>query len=287
MANNQVVKKDINKVSVKELVLTFPKKQFIASGGTEEDFVREAGFALQVIDKTPYLLKCDRKSLVNAIANVAMTGLSLNPELRLGYLIPRKGKVYFQSSYMGKVELLIRSGMVKDIYAKLVYENDTFEVDGDIITGKPIHKANYFGDRGKVIGGYYVAKLVNGEVKWDTMPMRQILEAKKRSEAVKADKTSPWDTDEEEMMRKTIINWAFKFIPKSNISKSVLQAIESDSEYDRDMFDDWKKKQEAEAKDDFYSEEYSDYTEVKDNHVNVDEHPVSEEEAVKHPMEEN
>lgn len=258
----QVAKRDIDKVSIKELVLTFPKKQFIASGGSEEDFVREAGFALQVIDNNNYLAKCDRKSLVNAIANVAMTGLSLNPELRLGYLVPRKGKVYFQSSYMGKVDILVRSGMVKDIYAKLVYENDTFEVQGDIINGVPVHKANYFGDRGKVIGGYYVAKLVNGETKWDTMPMKQILDAKKRSEAVKAGKGSPWDTDEEEMMRKTIINWAFKFIPKSNISKSVLQAIEADSEFDRDVFDDWKKKHESETEDDFYAEEFSDYTEV-------------------------
>lgn len=262
-----VAKRNINEATIKELVLTFPKKQFIASGGSEEDFVREAGFALQTINNNSYLAKCDRQSIVNAIANVAMTGLSLNPELRLGYLVPRKGKVYFQSSYMGKIDLLIRSGMVKDIFAKLVYENDQFEVEGDIVDGRPVHKANHFGDRGKIVGGYYVAKLTNGEIKWDTMPVKKILETKKRSEAVKAGKGSPWDTDEEEMMRKTIINWAYKFIPKSNISNSVLQSLEVDSEVDREIYEDWKKKQDAEAKDDFYSEEYINYTEVKEDKV--------------------
>lgn len=271
---------DIRTAPIKDVVLRWPKKQFIASGGTEKDFIREAGFALQIIERNPYIAKCDRQSLVNAIANVAMTGLSLNPELRLGYLVPRKGKVYFQSSYMGKIDLLIRSGMVKDIYAKLVYEEDEFKVEGNIVDGIPVHKVNHFKqDRGKVVGGYYVAKLVNGEVKWDTMPVKKISEIKKRSEAVKAGKGSPWDTDEEEMMRKTIINWAFKFLPKANISKSVLEAMEADSEIDRDAFEDWKKRQESESEDDFYAEELSDYEEVKDNQEKG--------EPEKHPMQEN
>ena len=72
--------------------------------------------------------------LVEAIKNVSLTGLTLNPELRLGYLVPYKGKVKFQASYMGKVDILIRTGVVKDIYSDLVYANDEFSMTKGTIT---------------------------------------------------------------------------------------------------------------------------------------------------------
>lgn len=113
-------------MDIKTLILTQPKRQFLASGGTNEQFVKEAGFALQIIRNKPRLAEMDRQSIVDSIVNVALTGLTLNPELRLGYLIPRKGKLYFSSSYMGKREILLRSGMVKNIWVNLVFESDSF-----------------------------------------------------------------------------------------------------------------------------------------------------------------
>ena len=84
---------------------------------------------MQAMLNNPYLIDCARQypdHLVEAIKNVSLTGLTLNPELRLGYLVPYKGKVKFQASYMGKVDILIRTGVVKDIYSDLVYANDEF-----------------------------------------------------------------------------------------------------------------------------------------------------------------
>ena len=110
-----------------------PKKAFIAAGGTEQQFAREVNFAMQAMLNNPYLIDCARQypdHLVEAIKNVSLTGLTLNPELRLGYLVPYKGKVKFQASYMGKVDILIRTGVVKDIYSDLVYANDEFSKIG-------------------------------------------------------------------------------------------------------------------------------------------------------------
>lgn len=73
------------------------------------------------------------------------------------------------------------------------------------------------------------------------MPKARIEEIKSRSEAVKKGKQSPWDTDFEEMARKTIVNWAFKFLPKTGISDSMIKVLETESQLDDEMFEDWKR----------------------------------------------
>ena len=242
-----------------------PKKAFLASGGTEQQFAREVNFAMQAMLNNSYLIDCAKAypdHLIEAIKNVSLTGLSLNPELKLGYLVPYKGKVKFQASYMGKVDILIRTGVVKDIYADLVYTNDKF-----IMTkgtgGKLIHEPDVFAEnRGELMGGYYYAVLTSGAEKYDAMPKSRIEEIKSRSEAVKKGKQSPWDTDFDEMARKTVVNWAFKFLPKTGISDSMLKVLETESQLDDEMFDDWRKSQ-GHKKDDFDEEETPYAEEVK------------------------
>ena len=205
-----------------------PKKAFLAAGGTEQQFAREVNFAMQAMLNNTYLIDCAKAypdHLIEAIKNVSLTGLSLNPELKLGYLVPYKGKVKFQASYMGKVDILIRTGVVKDIYADLVYTNDKFSMT-------------------KGTGG----KLIE--------------EIKSRSEAVKKGKQSPWDTDFEEMARKTVVNWAFKFLPKTGISDSMIKVLEVESQLDDEMFEDWRKSQ-SQKPDDFDEEDTPYAEEVK------------------------
>jgi recombination protein RecT len=239
--------KNLATMDLKTLILTIPKKQFLASGGDEEQFNREAGFALQLFDQNPFLGKMDRLSIVYSIVNVALTGLTLNPELKLGYLVPRKGKLYFQSSYMGKREILFQAGIVKDIWVSLVHENDPFEYfDGDVREIK--HTPDPFlsvQERGEIIGGYWVAILQNNTRMMGTMSRERIEQIKARSEAVKAKKGSPWDTDPLEMMKKTIINAAFKDLPKLGISEHVLKAMKADSQVDDEDLKDFIEQQEA------------------------------------------
>ena len=87
--------------------------------------------------------------------------------------------------------------------------------------GKLTHEPDVFGERGDLMGGYYYAVLTSGAEKYDAMPKSRIEEIKSRSEAVKKGKQSPWDTDFEEMARKTIVNWAFKFLPKTGVNHKV------------------------------------------------------------------
>lgn len=232
------------KLTLKELVYGAPMGAFLKSSNQgEQDFYREAGYAFQIIQGNDTLMKCDRTSIVNSIVNVSRTGLTLNPELRLAYLIPYKGKCYFRSSYMGKKEILIRAGVVKDVWVNLVYAKDKFQVQ-EGTDRKILHEPNYFLERGTLVGGYWVAILQNGEKPFGVMTKDRIDEIRKRSEAVRAGKSSPWDTDLEDMSKKTILNNAFKYLPKTNISDSVMRVLDAESEYERQEFDEWKRKME-------------------------------------------
>ena len=235
-------------------ILTSPKKAFIASGGTEQQFAREINFAVQLLMNNEYLFDCAYKypdNFIEAIKNIALTGLTLNPELRLAYLVPYKGKVKFQSSYMGKVDILIRAGVAKWFEANLVYEKDEF-IPTKGTNPEIIHHPNYFAeDRGKLLGGYWMAILPNGQKAFDVMPKHRIDEIQAMSEAVKSGKQSPWDTNLEEMQRKTVLNWGFKFIPKTNISESLLKVIETESQFDNEVFEDWKQEQSKQKQDKF------------------------------------
>jgi recombination protein RecT len=186
---------------------------------------------------------------MRAVIQVALTGLTLNPELRLGYLVPRKGVVYFTSSYMGKREIIIRTGMVRTLNAVLVYDGEK------IIVTEGTHRdlihernKNPF-QRGPMIGGYWRATLKTGEQDFGLMSKEEIDEIRDMySESVKSEnkkkvderKTTTWDTNYEDMALKTLINKAFKSLPKTGISDDVLKALEADNELDNAMFEDWK-----------------------------------------------
>lgn len=235
-----------------------PKQAFLAAGGSKEQFAREVNFAMQSLMNNDFLLNCAKSNpefLIEAIKNVALTGLTLNPELRLGYLIPYNKKITFRSSYMGKVDILIRSGIVKWIEANLVYEKDAFSVTKGS-KDEIIHAPDCFAsDRGDIKGGYWIATMPNGLKVFGVMSKNDIDQIKQRSESMKSGGQTPWNTDYEEMAKKTIINRAFKSLPKSGISDAVLKAMEVDGQYDREEFEDWKKQQENNVRDRFNEDE--------------------------------
>lgn len=209
---------------------TAPYKTFIQNGKDIHDLQRECNFAVQAMMANPYLIQCARQNpddFVNALKNVVLTGMTLNPTLKLAYLVPYKGKVQMQSSYMGKKSFAINTGLVLDIEAYLVYKGDTFEIEQGT-NAHIIHKPNPWGDRGKesILGGYYFIKYPNGTQQFDTMTIADIESIRKRSPSVGSGKTSPWDTDYTEMCKKTLINRAYKQIPKLDMSEKARAALE-------------------------------------------------------------
>lgn len=207
-----------------------PYKTFLQNGKDIQDLQRECNFAAQAMLGNPYLVQCAMlypDHFVNALKNLVLTGMTLNPTLKLAYLVPYKGKVEMQTSYMGKKSFAINTGLVLDIEAYLVYKGDEFEIEQGT-NAHVTHKPNPWGNKKKedILGGYYYIQYPNGTKQFDTMTIAEIDDIRKRSPSVGKGKSSPWDTDYAEMCRKTLINRAYKQIPKMGMSEDARKAIE-------------------------------------------------------------
>lgn len=200
-------------------------------------FEREAGFALQVIGANDYLQKvaiANRQSVVDAITNISAIGISLNPAKKQAYLVPRKGKICLDLSYMGLMDLVVGSGSIRWAKAEPVYATDGFALNG--YDKPPTHTHNPFAkDRGEFVGVYVVVKTSSGDYLTDTMAADDVIAIRDRSEAWKAwianKKSCPWVTDFVEMAKKTVVKRASKYWPKDDHRiQEAIQLLNTDGE---------------------------------------------------------
>lgn len=198
------------------------------------NFDREAEFALQALYGNDYAMKIamsNRQSVINAVVNIAAIGISLNPAKKQAYLVPRDGKICLDISYMGLMDLAIDSGSIRWGQAELVYETDTFGLNG--IDQQPTHLRNPFAkDRGAVVGVYVVIKTADGDYLTDAMSVEEINAIRDRSAAWKAyiakQKSCPWLTDWGEMAKKTVVKRAYKYWPKTERLDTAIHHLNTD-----------------------------------------------------------
>ena len=252
------------------------RKAFADPATADRIMAKEIDFAAQAMMANPYLIECAAQhpdDLVNALKNVALTGSTLNPVLKQGYLVPFKGKISFMPSYMGLVDVLNRSGLVRKIEAHPVFEGDEFSVTFGTAE-QLIHKPNPWGTRDKdhLKGCYYYIELADGTTMWDTMSAAEIEDVRRRSPSVTKGKASPWDTDYIEMAKKTLIRRAFKAVPKTGLSDDKLKTITAAVDYDEQVEREWIRRKDAEnaQKRGFYG----DATTQADNSPFIDVEPI-------------
>jgi len=203
-------------------------------------FTRELAFAAQSINSNDKLKQADRNSILQAVFNVALTGLSLNPISKLASLTPRfvNGKVQcvLMPQYQGLVKLITDTGSVKNIYAYNVFEGDEFET----ILGTSVelvHKPKYLSKN--ITHTYAVAILPDGTKQIEVMSKEDIEFIRGLSDSYKAYASGKikkenciWLVFEDEMYRKTVIKRITKYLPKSQhheLWEKVNQAIEVDN----------------------------------------------------------
>ena len=192
---------------------------------------KEKQFAIQALQSNDYLARIAGQkpvTLQNALINIASIGISLNPALKHAYLVPRKGGVCLDVGYMGLLHLAQSSGVILWGQSKLVYSNDTYENNG--LSKEPTHKTNPFGDRGNVVGVYCTVKTVDGDYLTDEMSIADVYAIRDRSDGFKSGKSSPWKTDEGEMIRKTVVKRAYKYWPKCERLGSAIQMLNENGE---------------------------------------------------------
>ena len=187
------------------------------------NFKRESEFAMQIFANNDYLAKIAVSNPVStrsAVMNVAGIGISLNPAQKLAYLVPRKGSICLDISYMGLMHIAQQSGAIKWCQSAIVRKNDQFRREG--LDKPPVHIYNDFDtedQRGEIVGAYVVIKTDDGDYLTHTMRIDAIYAIRDRSEAWKkykqdSSKKCPWVTDEEQMILKTVVKQAAKYWPR-------------------------------------------------------------------------
>jgi len=227
-------KEAIKKYSPMQLIVYSAKKSF-ESVKSDVDFNREANFALQILESNNYLQKARPESIRNAIVNLSLTGLTLNPALKYAYLVPRNSQdglnIVLDISYIGMIKLLTDAGAVKNVDAGVIYTNDKY----DFRKGSdPYFKHQpALVNRGEKIGAYAIAYLRDGGFQFEIMGKDEIEKVRATSESYKNEKTrkySPWENWEDEMWKKTVLKRLFKLLPKTKFSESLIAAISNEHE---------------------------------------------------------
>ena len=190
---------------------------------TTERFTR---MALTALTKTPKLAQCAPSSFMGAMLEAAQLGLEPNTPLGQAYLIPYGNKCQFQIGYKGLIDLAYRSEELRSIEAHEVYENDVFDFEFGL-NPKLVHKPA-IKDRGEVVWYYAVYHLVNGGCGFEVMSREDVeTHARKYS---KTFNNGPWQTDFDEMAKKTVLKKVLKYAPlKSDFARGI-SADETTSE---------------------------------------------------------
>lgn len=171
------------------------------------DAERIAKIALVCLNRVPKLAECTKESFARCLMELSAWGLE--PDGRHAHLIPYGKECQLVIDYKGLVELVYRSGLVSRIHADVVCENDSFIYEmGEVKQ----HSIDFRKDRGPAYAVYVVITMKDGGTKTEVMSKAEIESVRKRSRAGNA---GPWQTDWNEMAKKTVFRRASKWLSLS------------------------------------------------------------------------
>jgi recombination protein RecT len=207
--------------------------------GSEERFIEEATHLLAMAHNVPALQECTPNSINGVLLSVASTGLSLNPVLKLCYVIPRNVKVktktgdawekraMVEPSYMGLMKLATDSGAVRNFEVHEVYQGDEFVFD--LVQKAPTVHRPYWTlgrQRGKLIGVYGFAVLADGTRIPEHMGADELAKIQSKSDNKAGSVYSDWAG---EMARKSLVKRLQKYVPRTEKAQQFYEAVDLDN----------------------------------------------------------
>lgn len=220
------------------------QSQFFEYLGAEDrvKLSQEINFVKQAVSKSSYLAKATPESFAEALVNVALSGLSLNPQFQQAHLVPRKVggviKACLDPDYKGLISVAYKFKIAYAISADVVYENDEFEFDyleNKIKKWQPYHSLG--NDKpGKEVGAIARSEDFDGKFRYAFIPIKRINEIMETSQSYKSNKASSLWTGvhRPEMIKKTAIKQLWKLMPKvSPEAEKFAQAVDmSNADFD-------------------------------------------------------
>jgi len=133
----------------------------------------------------------------------------------------------------GLIDLAYRSGEVSVIQAQVVYENDEFEYSFGL--EPKLNHVPATRDRGIPTHVYAVFRTKDGGYGFEVMSMDDVREHARRYS--KAYENGPWQTNFEEMAKKTVLKRVLKYAPlKSDFVRGIAQDETIKTEISEDMY---------------------------------------------------
>jgi len=193
--------------------------------------------AISAINQTPKLAECTPASLLSCVMKCSALGIEPSAVDGLGraYIIPRWNKktrqneATFMLGYKGMIALARRSGEIKDISARAVYEGDTFVYEYGLeekLLHVPLDRQHAEGEKPKFV--YCVAHFKDGGHYFEVMSAAEVEAVRKRSSAAES---GPWVSDYEAMAKKSVVRRAFPYLPVSVEAQSAVASDEMTPDY--------------------------------------------------------
>lgn len=188
--------------------------------------------SLAVMNEKPELARINRAEVIQGLLKGAYLGLDfMNKEC---YLIPYGNSVNFQTDYKGECKFVKRYAIrpIKDIYAKLVRQGDTFEER--IVDGQPSldFKPLPFND-GEIVGAFAVVLYEDGGMEYESMSTKEINDV--RNGYSKQANGSTWKKSWGEMAKKTVLRRLCKHIETDFESVEARNAWEDGGDLDSNV----------------------------------------------------
>lgn len=157
-------------------------------------------------------------AFMQALRKAASQGLQ--PGTEEFYLTARKNKGVLEilgiTGYMGYIELMYRAGYVTKVVTETVHEADTWSFDRNY-DERPHHGIDYRSKepRGDVELVYAYAEMRGGGTSYVVVMTHEDIERIKKKSPSAGYPSSPWNTDEAAMWKKTAVRQLRKFVPTS------------------------------------------------------------------------
>jgi recombination protein RecT len=209
-------------------------KKALPSVMTPERFTRMVLSALSV---NPKLGECSPQSFLGAMMTAAQLGLEPNTPLGQAYMIPYRNhgqmECQFQLGYKGMIDLAYRSGEVKIIQAHEVCERDEFVYEFGL--EPKLKHVPATGDRGRPTHYYAMFQTKDGGTGFHVASIDDV--TKHAQKYSKTYSNGPWQTNFDEMAKKTVLKACLKYAPlKSDFVRAVAQDETIKTEISDDMY---------------------------------------------------
>jgi recombinational DNA repair protein RecT len=171
------------------------------------------------------LAECSQSSLIQCLLVGLQAGASFDKLKKHIYLIPKNKTCTIDFTYSFIIKILYENDMLKELKINVVYQNDQFG-GADFNNYTVEHKVISF-DRGEIVGAYCIIDYNVG--KWlEIMTKDDIIPIE--AAANKYYKSATWSNFKAEMIKKSILKRAIKYIPIFANHDKLKSLIDADNE---------------------------------------------------------